>query len=222
MAKLFTGNEKDSSANAKKNDAAAKKEEENNLFKKIAYAAWYTTKYMVGATDPDFYDDFGTIKDLPFGSYNDMYSSYSIGNPKQSPGYYVMTFPYTLYYRLQSCVTTNVYEVPAIDNDKRILASGGGNKGWGDGSDIMGAGGFRISNILGKIPVIGNLANMILGNIGINYMPWWNAESGSKTVEPAVNLKFDLFNDSLEAAINNFIFVNTLVPNNKWVQYNMF
>jgi hypothetical protein len=31
-----------------------------------------------------------------------------------------------------------------------------------------------------------------------------------------------LFNDTAEAALNNFIFVNTLVPNNMWVQYNMF
>lgn len=39
----------------------------------------------------------------------------------------------------------------------------------------MSSGGFRVSSLLSKIPVIGNIANMILGNIGINYMPWWNA-----------------------------------------------
>ena len=86
----------------------------------------------------------------------------------------------------------------------------------------MSSGGFRISGLLNKIPLIGDLANMILGNIGINYMPWWNAESGAKTIEPAVNLKFELFNDSYEAALANFLFVNTIVPNNKWIQYNMF
>lgn len=57
--------------------------------------------------------------------------------------------------------------------------------GWTDGgSDFMSSGGFRMSGILGKIPVIGSIANMMLGNIGINYMPWWNAESGAKTKEP--------------------------------------
>ena len=127
-----------------------------------------------------------------------------------------MTFPYTLYYRLQSCVTTNIYEVPGTDSNKHILVSNG-STGWGDGSDILGAGGFRISNLLGKIPGIGNLANMILGNIGINYMPWWNADSGAKTAEPEVEIKFDLFNDSYDAAMNNFIFVNTIIPNNKWI-----
>ena len=63
---------------------------------------------------------------------------------------------------------------------------------------------------------------MILGNIGIDYMPWWDAASGSLTKEPEVNIKFDLFNDSADAAMKNFIFVNTIVPNNKWIQYNMF
>ena len=86
----------------------------------------------------------------------------------------------------------------------------------------MSAGGLRISDALSKIPLIGNIANMILGNIGINYMPWWDAASGSKTKEPLIDIKFDLFNDSADAAMKNFIFVNTIVPNNKWIQYNMF
>ena len=57
--------------------------------------------------------------------------------------------------------------------------------GWTNGgTDFMSAGGLRISDALSKIPLIGNIANMILGNIGINYMPWWDATSGSKTTEP--------------------------------------
>ena len=92
-----------------------------------------------------------------------------------------------------------------------------GSAGWGGGDDILGTGEYRISGLLGKIPGIGNLANMILGNIGINYMPWWNADSGAKTAEPEVEIKFDLFNDSYDAAMANFIFVNTIIPNNKWI-----
>lgn len=118
---------------------------------------------------------------MPFTSYSkDVYKD----NTKW-PGSFVMAFPYTLYYRLQSCVTTNIYEIPAQSSSKTILNSGGGMAGWTDGGDdLMSAGGFRMTGLLGKIPVIGSLANMILGNIGINYMPWWNAESGSKTKEP--------------------------------------
>jgi len=78
-------------------------------------AAWYTMKYMVGATNPDFYDDlsFGTnVSNLPFSSYKkEVYTNNA--NDQGYPGSFVMAFPYTLYYRLQSCVTTNIYEIPA-------------------------------------------------------------------------------------------------------------
>lgn len=112
---------------------------------------------------------------------------------------------------MQSCVTTNIYEIPAIDASKRIISSDG-EKGW-QGS------GFRISEIFGKgnMGPIGSVVNALLGNIGVHYMPWWDAASGSDTTEPAIELKFDLFNDSAAAAMDNFLFVNTIVPNNKWI-----
>lgn len=114
-------------------------------------------------------------------------------------------------------MTTNIYEVPGVPSSKTITSSPGGMSGWTDGGDIFSEGGFRLSGILGKIPVVGNLANMILGNIGINYCPWWNAESGTKTKMPEVEVKFDLYNDSSSSAMVNFIFVNTLVSGNKFV-----
>lgn len=62
----------------------------------------------------------------------------------------------------------------------------------------MGAG---VSGLLNKIPLVGQIAEMVLGNIGINYMPWWNAESGAKVAAPEVNIKFDLFNDNVMKAM---------------------
>ena len=226
MKKVISG-EKDQSdsSTSQKDPNKNKKDSEDSLFSKIKNVAWYTMKYMVGATSPDFFDDLGRLNDLPFSSYKqEIYDSFKMfGKATSAPGYFVMTFPYTLYYRLQTCVTTNIYEIPAAQSSKTILASGSGMAGWTDGgSDFMSAGGFRISDLLGKIPLVGGIANMILGNIGINYMPWWNASSGSKTKEPQIELTFDLFNDNADAALMNFIFVNTLVPNNKWIQYNMF
>lgn len=219
MAKLFT-DDKDKSSSSKAPQGTDAKSE-NGLFKKITAATWYTMKYMVGATDPSFFSDLKeSMNDsLPFANYNQN----MVNNTKSgtSMGFYVMTFPYTLYYRLQSCVTTNIYEVPGVSDNKLIFSSNG-SAGWTDGGDMMSAGGFRLSGLLNKIPLIGSLANMVLGNIGINYMPWWNAESGSKTKDPEITIKFDLFNDSADAAMMNFIFVNTLIPNNRWIQYNMF
>lgn len=189
---------------------------------KLKVVSWYIVKYMVGATNPDFLDDMGTIKDVSFSSYKDeVWNSSSQKSKTAPPGYSVMTFPYTLYYKLQSCVTTNLYEVPAVDNEHRVMSSNG-QAGWGGGEGMLGSGEFRISKLLGNVPVLGSILNMIFGNIGINFMPYWDANNGTKTKEPVVTLKFNLFNDSYNAALFNFIFVNTLIPNNKWIQYNMF
>lgn len=219
MTKLFTGDDDEEDGSTSKTQVS-KSEKEASILKKLIESAWFTMKYMVGAYpdgNPSFLKDLGNLPGTDFSTFQ------SSLFPGAGVGDYVMKFPYVLYYRLQSCVTTNIYEVPATTSDKTIMKSGGGQNGWTDGgSDLMSSGGFRLSGLLGKIPVIGSLANMILGNIGINYMPWWNAESGVKTKEPAVEIKFDLFNDSIDAAIMNFIFVNTIVPHNKWIQYNMF
>lgn len=62
-----------------------------------------------------------------------------------------------------------------------------------------------------NIPIIGKMIDTLFGNMGINYTPWWDAESGSKTKAPEIELKFSLFNDNLESAITNFIFINTII-----------
>ena len=113
-------------------------------------------------------------------------------------------------------MTTNIYEIPAMCEGKPIMSSDG-KAGWGDGEGFMDKGGFRVSGLLNKIPLIGEIANSLLGNIGINYMPWWNAEAGSKTTAPDITVKFDLFNDTIDKALVNFIFVNTIIPNNTWI-----
>lgn len=186
------------------------------LMKQIMDVSTYTIKYMTGMLKENFYTDLqlSSVTNLPFSSYiGDAYD--------EPPGNYVIKFPYILYYRLQSCVTTNIYEIPAVPTNKQILYSDG-TAGWGTGDDAMSKGGFRISDMLGKIPGVGTIANMMLGNIGVNYMPWWDAPSGARTAMPDIEITFDLFNDTAAAALINFIFVNTIVPNNMWVQYNMF
>jgi hypothetical protein len=65
--------------------------------KQIMDVSIYTIQYMTGMSDPDFFDDLNLTDTMPFSSYNsDIYKNTS----GKSPGYYVMTFPYTLYYRL--------------------------------------------------------------------------------------------------------------------------
>lgn len=215
MTKLFS---KDDAENGNKDKKEQKNMSAGELASKLIEAAWFTVKYMVGAysSGPSF------IKDMGNSFAGTTFPNYKMSTTDSDVGHRIMAFPYALYYRLQSCVTTNIYEVPAVPSSKTITSSPGGTSGWTDGGDIFSDGGFRLSGILGKIPVVGSLANMILGNIGINYCPWWNAETGTKTKMPEVEVKFDLYNDSAEAAMTNFIFVNTLVSGNKFVQYGMF
>lgn len=213
MSGLATSDQSESGSSGGTNKKSISQKIEE-LSKKLTNAAWFTVKYMTGVLPDNLYTDLGNAAapNFPGMTISPM-----------SPDYYVLSFPYALYYTLQSCVTTNIYDVPGLPDDKAILHSGDGKAGWtGGGDDIMSAGGFRVSDFMKKIPLVGSLANMILGNIGINYLPWWNANSGTSTKEPEISIKFDLFNDSAEAALVNFIFVNTLVPNNKWIQYNMF
>lgn len=137
MTKLFTDDKKEGESSGSTNDPKANTgaKDDVGLFKKITAASWYTMKYLVGATEPSFFDDlsFGNLVDLPFSSYNpEVYKT----NDKY-PGSFVMAFPYTLYYRLQSCVTTNIYEIPGTTSNKTALASGGGMSGWTDGGDML-------------------------------------------------------------------------------------
>lgn len=197
------------------NDVNGSQVQFSDLMKKIAECAEFTMDYMTGNGKEDFSKDVlndNVLKDVKL-----LRSKSSVlKSPDDDVVRYVHNFPYFLYYRLQSCTTTNIYEVPAMCDGKPIMSSDG-KPGWGDGSDFMGAGGFGISDLLNSIPGVRKLANMMLGNIHVDYMPWWNAESGSRASAPDVTVKFDLFNDNVVKAVKNFIFVNTIVPSNRWI-----
>ena len=57
MKKLFSGEKDSSKENSKDEKQPTDEEKTNSLFKKITAATMFTMKYMVGATDPDFFDD---------------------------------------------------------------------------------------------------------------------------------------------------------------------
>jgi hypothetical protein len=46
-------------------------------------------------------------------------------------------------------------------------------------------------------------------------MPRWNPSGSGKCEQ--IGFSFDLFNDTMDAALKNFIFVNTIIPNNLWM-----
>lgn len=120
----------------------------------------------------------------------------------------IIKMPYILYYRLQSTVTTNIYELPFLDESKLINKSNG-TIGWQ-------ATGLAITSFF-KMQI--DIINKLIGNIKTNYMPFWDPTKTDNGEGEEVKIKFNLFNDTAEAALINFIFVNTIIPNNRLIQY---
>lgn len=67
--------------------------------------------------------------------------------------------------------------------------------------------------------LLGKALNMIGGNISITMTPIWTF-TGDPT--SSISIKLSLFNDTLEHAINNFLFVNTLIPSNMSLTYTVY
>ena len=125
----------------------------------------------------------------------------------------IVKFPFFLYYKLQSCMTSNIYELPCVPANNAMYNSNG-HPGWD------GASGMRLLPDFAKnIPILGKMLDTLFGNLGINFTPWWDAASGTKTPAPEIELKFSLFNDSRDAALANFIFVQTIIAHCRWIQY---
>lgn len=184
---------------------AAEEAKQNSLFDKLKNVCIEIMKYISANTE-----DPNIIKKM-CGTTSSSYGYKGLEAPK------ILDFPYMLYYQLQSCTTTNIYEVPALKTDN-IMYSSDGEKGWNTADS-----GFRLINkTLSSLPVVGSFLSKLFGNIGISWMPWWDAISGNTTPEPQVKIDFDLYNDNIKSTIANFIFVNTLIASNKWIQYGLF
>ena len=122
----------------------------------------------------------------------------------------VVDFPFWMYYKLLSYYTTNVYEIPfKVENAFNVE----GSKGWHSSGK-----GIELPDMIKKIPGIGDILDQAFGNIRINYVSYWKASEGGQTSYPELKVSFNLFNDTLSSALINFIFVNTVAPNNMWIQ----
>lgn len=131
---------------------------------------------------------------------------------------YIFNFPYIMWYGLQACTTMNLYELPCVTSDN-IMYSANGSPGWPSAGLSLSK---SLPGFISDIPILGSFITSLLGNVNVSFMPWWNGLEGNATPAPDITIKVNLFNDSKEAAINNFIFVNTLIPNARWMQYAIF
>ena len=122
---------------------------------------------------------------------------------------YVLKFPYLMYYLFLSSTTTNIYELPY--SGKSILSSDG-SQGWNKN-------GINSLFTEGKTGLAGKLLNFVGKNIRLNTTPTWSPAEGQGL---SIDFEVDLFNDRLDTTISNFILINTLIPNNMWIQYHIF
>lgn len=128
---------------------------------------------------------------------------------------YIMKIPYLLYYRLIAATSTNIYEIPYSG---KFIDSSNGTEGWNTKRGLAGL-------VTSEDSFLGSIINYFGKNIRINTSPTWDGAESTSPVE--IKIDFDLYNDSYssdsdETAIMNFIFVNTLLPGNKWLQYHIF
>lgn len=227
IMKLFNNDQKQNSKNTFSNkDPTLGKDIKSNTEgdattgtgKAIINTLWHAFNYLTGVLQPK-----NLLTNINAGVKNEI-GVYSPGTgiAASVQEKAVLDFPYTLYYRMQSCTTTNIYELPFAGKN---MYSSTGSKGWGNSN------GISFEDPTSKIPVVGNLLKNVIGKLGfggldvfqnirISMMPWWDSKSGSQA-SPKIEVKFDLFNDTADAAMINFILVNTLVPNNKNIQYGL-
>ena len=189
----------------------------DSIFKKLWNVTWFIMKYITGADSSQ--PGKTATENLPSAASANYKAAFNCTFNENAPHYaQILRFPHMIYYHLQSCTTTGIYELPCIKQDKKLYSSNGA-AGW----NVDENSGWRfLPKSLQSLPFVGPMLGKMFGNIGISWTPWWDATSGNATEEPQVDITFDLFNDTNEAALYNFIFVNTIVPNNKWLQYGLF
>jgi len=63
----------------------------------------------------------------------------------------------------------------------------------------------------GESSFVGQFANYFLKNIKLDFTPVWDGSSDKGTEFEA---KVDLFNDDIDRMVDNFMFINTIIPGN--------
>ena len=143
------------------------------LSKKIGELLEVGYHYVVG-------DDTDNSLLFKAGEIRDMFSGAKGGDAKAAEMYAkIVSFPFAMYYKLQSYTTTNIYELPASLGDK-VIYSSSGKSGWSGGKGVGLATLFDKDNFMMKIPVIGKMIENMVKNIKVHWMPLWDPDSGAQ------------------------------------------
>ena len=137
--------------------------------------------------------------------------NFNYTNAKKDSNLLVLNYPYALYYNLIGSTTTNIYELPC---DYTELQRSINANGWEyNENDGMGFGDIGSSGIIGKA------LNFLGSNFSIKLQPRWKS---SDTSPQTVTITVNLFNDTLEHAVANYIMVTNLTANAMSLQYGLY
>lgn len=118
------------------------------------------------------------------------------------PDLYYRQMPEMFAFKIPSTTVNNVYQLPLTNVDR--LVSVNGDFGWtGDG-------------------LLSKMLNFAKGFINIPFQPFFIPTERGSGNYPSITVRFPLFNDTLEHAMDNYRFVHTIIPWNMWVQWGMY
>ena len=119
----------------------------------------------------------------------------------------LIDFVYSLYYEMITTTSTNMYTLPFNVQDN--VMKGNGTDGW-DSFSMNGA----------FMEHMGALTGFLGKGISIYTTPVWQGIKNSEGY--GFDTTINLFNDTLEHTLANFIFVNTIIPQNMPTHYAIF
>ncbi len=119
---------------------------------------------------------------------------------------YIFNIPYIIYYTLLSTKTTNWYTLPFISD---FSLKGNGYDGFTSSENVL-------NTLKGK----NGFLDFVAPAFSVITTPTWKGMTSDSSV--TYQIKFNLFNDTLDKAAMNYMFVNTLIQGNTPVQYGLF
>ena len=123
---------------------------------------------------------------------------------------YIFDLVFLMYYGIMSSKTKHYYTLPY---NGKIIDSSDGAAGWSTEHGIANA-------QTTSFGALGHILNFVGASVRINTTPLWTGST--QTSFPEIQVQFELFNDDVDGAVQNFLFLNTIFPMNRFIQYHIF
>ena len=144
------------------------------------------------------------VKSLPEKVLNGLQAMYSAFQRYASnlPDLYYRKIPQLFSMTIPGASDNNSYTLPLMNLDKMVSVDG--NFGWSSDNGY-----------------INKLIKFARGYITTGIQPFFSPSGGMGEDYPSIQVRFPLFNDTLEHAEDNYKFIHTILPWNMWVQWGL-